>query len=159
MGKSQFRTRDRVRIRRLLQALPDEVNAEINAAYQKHAPAILAKARSEVPTRTGRLRAALSFKIMRATKSRPQGGLRVGLLTKAIQRKFFYARILEYGRKAKTVLARRKTGTRYRLRITPIAAGRYDFVRGRTLKFMQDTLLKDMRGILRRGLRKVGGAG
>lgn len=151
---ARFRVRDRQRVRRLLSAMPDEVNREIDALYRAHAPAILAKARAEVPIRTGGLRNALAFKIMPATKTRPIR-LRIGLLTKRIQDKFFYARFLEYGRGAYA-----KKGKRRGRHIGAIPAGRYDFVRGRTGQFMQQTLGRALRGVLRDALRKASsGAG
>lgn len=161
---SGIRPRDRARVRRLLQAMPDEVGTQINQAYARHAPAILAYARGEVPSRTGKLRAALAFKLQKITKSRPFGGLRIGLLTKRIQSKFFYARILEYGRKAQTVKARRRRPVSggvavYMMRVKGIPANRYDFVRGRAGEFMQRTLGNELRGVLNRALKRLAAGG
>lgn len=149
---AKFRAKDRQRIRRIMAALPDAVDAEIVALYQRHGPAILAKARSEVPVRTGKLRSLLAFKIMPATATK-SARFRMGLLTKAVQRKVWYARILEYGRKAQIAKARRNGGNPYSVKVQAIPAGRYDFVRGRTLQFMMQTLGRDLKTVLRRALQ------
>ena len=158
-GKSQFATRDRVRVRRLLTGIGPQAQQEVLAAYQRHAPAILAQARSEAPSRTGKLRAALNYKIFPKTLR-----LRVGLLTKTVQKKFFYARILEYGRKAQTAKVRRRQpvsgGTaQYIIRVKAISANRYDFVRGRAVQFLQRTLGNDLRGILAKAIKRLSAGG
>lgn len=151
---AKFRVKDRQRIRRILASLPDAVNDEILAVYQRHGPAVLAKARSEVPVRTGKLRSLLAFKIVPATASKP-ARFRMGLLTKAVQSKVWYARILEYGRKAQVAKARRNGGNPYSIRVQSIPAGRYDFVRGRTAQFMMQTMGRDLKAILRKALHKA----
>lgn len=158
-GKSQFATRDRIRVRRLLLGIGPQVQEEVLSAYQRHAPAILAHARGEVPSSTGKLRAALNFKIYPKTLR-----LRVGLLTKTVQRKFFYARILEYGRKAQTAKVNRRRpvsgGTaQYIIRVKAISANRYDFVRGRAVQFMQRTLGNDLRDILAKAIKRLSAGG
>lgn len=159
--KSEFRTRDRIRVRRLLQNIGPEAEREILQAYQRRAPAILAYARSEVPARngSGRLRAALAFKIFPKTLR-----LRIGLLTKRIQKKLFYAHILEQGRRAQVVKVRRRRPVSggvavYMMRIRAISKDRYDFVRGRTEQFMQRTLGEDVRGILGKALKRLSAGG
>ena len=154
-GKSEFSTRDRIRVRRLLQGIGPEAEREILQAYQQRAPAILAYARSEVPSRSGRLRAALSFKIFPKTLR-----LRIGLLTKRIQSKFFYAHILEQGRRAQVAKVRRRRPVSggvavYTMRVRAISRDRYDFVRGRAEQFMQRTLGDEMRGILGKALKRL----
>lgn len=151
---AKFRVKDRQRIRRIMKALPDTVNAEIVEVYKRHGPAVLAKAKSEVPVRTGKLRSLLAFKIMPATASKA-ARFRMGLLTKAVQRKVWYARILEYGRKAQLAKARRNGGNPYTVRVSAIPAGRYDFVRGRTAQFMMQTLGRDLKSVLRKALQQA----
>ena len=90
--------------------------------------------------------------------------LRIGLLTKTVQKKFFYARILEYGRKAQTVTVKRQRpvsgGTaQYIISVKAISANRYDFVRGRAVQFMQRTLGNDLRGILARAIKRLSAGG
>ncbi len=157
-GKSQFRVRDRQRIRRILTSIGPEAEKEVVSAYQRHAPAILAYARGETPSRSGNLRARLAFKIFPKTLR-----LRVGLLTKAVQRKAWYARILEYGRKAQNVrVNRRKPSggtTQYIMRVKAIPSGRHDFVRGRATEFMRRTLGRDLNGVLTKALRRLSSGG
>lgn len=157
--KSEFRTRDRIRVRRVLQGMGPEVEREVISAYKRHAPAILAYARGEVPTRSGRLRAALAFKIYPKTLR-----LRIGLLTKRIQSKFFYAHILEAGRRAQVVKVRRRRPVSggvavYMMRVRAISKDRYDFVRGRAEQFMQRTLGDEMRGVLGKALKRLAAGG
>ena len=154
-GKSQFRVRDRQRIRRVLAGMPEATHKEVLAAYQRHAPAILAVSRAEAPSRRGKLRAALAFRIYPKALR-----LRIGLLTKRVQRSVWYARILEYGRKARAVRVERRRPVSggmavYIMRVKAIPAGRYDFVRGRTQEFMERTLGRDVRNVLGRALRKL----
>lgn len=156
--KSEFKTRDRIRIRKLLQNIGPAAEREVLQAYQRHAPAMVAYARNEAPSRSGKLRAALAFKIFPKTLR-----LRIGLLTKAVQRRVWYARILEYGRKAQSVkVNRRKPSggtTRYIMRVKAIPEGRYDFVRGRAEEFMQRTLGDELRGVLGKALKRLAAGG
>lgn len=153
--RSEFRTRDRIRVRRVLQGMGPEVEKQVLASYQRHAPAILAYARGEAPSRSGNLRARLAFKIFPKTLR-----LRIGLLTRAVQRKVWYARILEYGRRAQSVRVKRRRPvsgglTQYVMRVKAIPAGRYDFVRGRAEEFMQRTLGADLRNVLNKALKRL----
>lgn len=157
--KSQFRIRDRQRVRRLLTNMGPEVEKQVVSAYQRHAPSILAYSRGETPSRSGRLRAALAFKIFPKTLR-----LRVGLLTKAVQKKFFYARILEYGRRAQSVRVNRRRPvsggtTQYIMRVKGIAPSRNDFVRGRAWQFVNRTLGNELRGILSKTLKRLAAGG
>jgi hypothetical protein len=158
-GRSQFATRDRIRIRRILSNIGPEAEREVLSAYDRHGPAILAYARSEVPSRSGKLRAALAFKIFPKTLR-----FRIGLLTKAVQRRVWYARILEYGRKSQVAKVKRRRPVSggvavYLMKIRAIPAGRYDFVRGRTDDFMQRTLGEDLRKVLGRALKRISAGG
>lgn len=154
-GKSQFATRDRIRIRRILSSIGPKAEKEVLSAYQRHGPAILAYARNETPSRSGRLRSALNFKIFPKTLR-----FRMGLLTKAVQRRVWYARILEFGRQSKVVTVKRRRPVSggvavYLMRIRAIPAGRYDFVRGRTEQFMDRTLGETLRKTLGNALRRL----
>jgi len=71
--------------------------------------------------------------------------LKLGLVTKRTQRQGFYGFILDQGRKAQTVQAKRRnraTGTvsTYSLRVKGIARTRYNFVFGRIKDFRQNEL-------------------
>lgn len=85
-------------IKRLPQAVAKEMETQLEAAGRQ----ILAEQQARVPTRTGKLRGALAMRLLPKTLK-----LKVGLLTKAINKRFFYGRIVEFGRKAQTVIATR----------------------------------------------------
>lgn len=145
------------RVKRLLKRLPDDVAVEMVAVLREHAPAITAYAKAAAPYGKGKLTRAIAWKVLPKSLS-----LRVGLLTKAIARPLFYARILEFGRKAATVIVKRRTKTgqsTYRLRVSPIARGRYDFLAGRAMTFAASKLRPDLGKIWERALRRAGGGG
>jgi hypothetical protein len=115
------------KVRRLLKRLPDESRASIVAELQRAAPVILSAARAETPVRTGGLRQALEARVFPKTMR-----LRVGLLTKAKRKKFFYGWILEAGRKAQTVRVRRANSRWYHINVKAISPRKFDIVEGRT---------------------------
>lgn len=137
-------------LRRLLRRLPDEARKqladELNAIGQR----LAGRAKGETPVLTGALRAALNFRVTPKTLQ-----LRLGLVKKADKRRYFYGYILDQGRAAKTVRARRKrkdgTVTTYDLRVSPIPQSRYEFVFGRRKDFQQNEIPK-LRSVLDRVL-------
>ncbi len=145
------------KVKRLLKRLPDEVSREMVAVLNEHGPAIAAYARAAAPERTGALAKAIGWKVL------PKGlSLRVGLLTKAISSRLFYARFLEFGRRGQTVTVKRRTKTGrtavYRLRVKPISRARYDFVAGRAMSFATAKLRPELSKIWERALRRAAGA-
>lgn len=146
------------RVKRLLKRLPDDVRIEMAAVLTEHAPAITAYAKAAAPQRSGELAKAIKWKVSAKTLS-----LRVGLLTRAESRRLFYARILEFGRKAQTVVAKRRTKSgrtaAYRLRVKPINRARYDFLAGRAMTFATGTLRPALGTVWERALRRAGGGG
>jgi len=96
--------------RSLLKRLPESVAEEIGEQHQQTGRMLLARAHARVPVKTGALKAGLSFRVTPKTLK-----LRFGLLGKRINRKLYYGRIVEFGRKAKTVIATRQ-GTLQRAR-------------------------------------------
>lgn len=143
------------RVKRLLKRLPDDVRAEMVGVLQQQGPIITAYARAAAPQRTGKLQRAIDWRV------RPKSlSLRVGLLTKRVASDLFYARILEFGRKAKTVVAKRRTrGGRvaYRLRVSPISRGRYDFLSGRAKRFAIESLRPHLGRVWTRALANAAG--
>jgi hypothetical protein len=140
-------------VRRLLKNMPDAVKGEIVSLYQSAAPKALSIARAGAPVRTGALRSALSAKVFPKSIR-----LRVGLLGKAVNRRLFYGRILEVGRKAQTVRARRRSGggtSTYAMRISPIPAARYDIVQGRARRSIRALITGPLRGIWEKALRRA----
>jgi hypothetical protein len=145
------------KVKRLLKRLPDDVSAQMAAVLKQHAPAITAYAKAAAPQRSGALARAISWKVLPKSLS-----LRVGLLNKAISRKLFYARILEFGRKAQTVVVKRRTKTgrvAYRLRVKPINRGRYDFLAGRAMTFATGTIRPDLVKLWERALQRAASGG
>ena len=131
--------------RRIMKNLPDEIEAEVVRMYQRKAPVVLAKARSETPVRTGALRNALSFKVYPRTKR-----MVVGLLTKALNRKFFYGRILEDGRRAFAQKGKYKDR-----HIGVIPASKYDIVGPRMRDFARRFVGGELKRIYTRALRRI----
>jgi hypothetical protein len=148
------------KVKRLLKRLPDDVNAEMAAVLRDHGPAITAYAKAAVPNKksTGKLAQAINWKVLPKSLS-----LRVGLLTKATSRRLFYARILEFGRKGQTVVAKRRTKTgrvsAYRLRVKPINRGRYDFLAGRAMTFATANIRPALGKVWERALTKAASGG
>ena len=123
---------------RLLRALPDAARREIGDMLAEAAPKLLADMRAKAPVRTGALRAALSARVMRTSLK-----LRVGLLGKRTNVKFYYGHILELGSKGKTVTIKRGPRTGAAMRIPARAARPFVF-----------TANQAVRGPLRYGLNR-----
>lgn len=84
--------------KRLIGKLPETVKGEMVVELNVLGRDQLARERSLVAKRSGKLGNALSFKVLPATLK-----LKVGLLGKPINKKLFYGRIIEFGRKSKVV--------------------------------------------------------
>lgn len=101
--------------KRLLGRLPEMVGEEIRKQHEETGRTLLSRALARAPVRSGALRSALAFRVTPKTLK-----LRFGILGKAKNRKLFYGRIQEFGRKAKTVIANRSgrgvrlSGNRFR---------------------------------------------
>lgn len=128
--------RVRGNFRSLLKRLPESVTEEVRALQNDTGRMLLSRAYARVPSKTGALKAGLGYSVTPKTLR-----LRFGILGKAKNRKLFYGRIQEFGRKAKTVIVNRSgrgvrlSGNRfkrqalergvrgfYRLRVRPMAA-------------------------------------
>jgi len=142
------------KFRRLLRSLPEECRAELVGELQRAGPVLLAAARAEAPDRTGASSAALAFKVFPKTLR-----LQVGLLTKAVARRFFYLRILETGRRAQTVQRRGRSGNRHPYRVSPISPSQYDIVRGRTRALARRLLRQTLNDSFDRALRRASSGG
>jgi len=137
-------------LRRLLRRLPDAARMELSDELQAIGKRLTTRAKAETPVKTGRLRAAINFK---ATVKGLQ--LRIGLVKKADRKRFFYGYILDAGRKAQTVKAKRRKAdgsySTYNMRIKAIDPSRYEFVFGRRKDFQQNEIPK-LRSVLDRVL-------
>jgi hypothetical protein len=117
--------------RQLLRRMPDAIRDEMVTMLEGVGDDIVAAQRAASPS--ARVRAALSRRVSRATLR-----LRVGLIGKPVNRRLFFARILEKGRKAQVVTARRGGGRPYPMRVRAFA-GR-PFVFGRAAIALRRTL-------------------
>jgi hypothetical protein len=92
-----------ISVRKLLKRLPDAVRQELIVQHHLTGREVLALQNAKVPRKTGALQRGLSMKVLPAT-----GTLRVGLIGKPTNRRLFYGRIVQFGRKAQVVIATRK---------------------------------------------------
>lgn len=160
------RTKGVASVRRLLRRIPDQMRQELGAAMQEAGPVLAQRQKSNAPTLTGATRDAIGWKFYPATLR-----LVVGIIGKQANRKLFYARILDLGRRGQTVRVRRAVGgsghmgdagyfrkayVTYSLRVKPIAAKR--FVTGKMPDLRQE-LRTRLNGIWDRVLARVSGGG
>lgn len=101
--------------RRLLDRLPGSVRQMIVGQMKVTGIQVLAQQRALAPFRTGATKGALSMRVLEKSLK-----LKVGLLGKPLNRRLFYAHIIEFGRKAQTVQAKRANGTGYAMRISAL---------------------------------------
>lgn len=173
---ARSRIRGSKSFRRLLKNVEPAVRAEIVHAMQDGGARIAREMQARAPSRTGAIRKALRHRVLPKSLR-----LQVGLLGRPVNRRLFYANILDKGRKAQVVTAVRKSaapgvfavgGARagrsnralstgvpgvYQLRVGPIAPMR--FVTGR-FKDLRTEMGKQLRGVWDRVLRKASaGAG
>jgi hypothetical protein len=142
-------------LRRTLRRLPNDTQAELGSTFTAVAQRLGLAAKAETPVRSGRLRGLIGAKAL--VKSLR---INVGLLTRGANRDGFYGYILDAGRRAQTVRAKRRTGTSYALRVKGISRQRYNFVSGRLRDFLRTDLPK-VRDAISRGLSRAarGGGG
>lgn len=95
------RRRVRGNFKSLLARLPESVREEFRKQLEETGKMVLARAQARVPVDTGALKRGLGMRVYKSLR------LRVGLLGKAKNRKLFYGRIVEFGRKAKRVAVNR----------------------------------------------------
>jgi len=132
-------------LRRVIRAMPDAVRQEFASEFQAIANRLLGRAKAETPTRTGALRAALRAVVTPKTLM-----LKLGLISRADNSRYFYGYILDAGRKAKTVTIKRGPRAGAVMRSSAIDKNRYNFVFGRRRDFMATE-----RGNLRRALDRA----
>ena len=132
-------------LRRLLRKLEPELNAYLRGELQSITGRLVGRAKAEVPVRTGALRNAL-----RGTVTPKTLVAKIGLVTKATRRRFFYGFILDQGRKH-TIIPLPNGKQRV---IPAISRERYNFVFGRRRDFINEGLPR-LRTVLERVLRRV----
>jgi hypothetical protein len=129
--------------RRLITKLPDVVRQEIVGQMKVTGTQVLAQQRSLAPFRTGATKNALSMRILPKSLK-----LKVGILGKPLNRQLFYAHIIEFGRKAQTVSAKRANGASYSMRISALPPRNFIY-------FARDPLYQPFRNIWDRALQKA----
>jgi hypothetical protein len=135
------------RTRKLLRRFPEAQRAEIVTELESLGRAVTAYSRNSAPVRTGRLVRALSYKVFPKTLR-----VEIGLRGRALNRKLFYARILEYGR-----VAFAKKGSRKGQYIGAISPSRYDIIEGRVREFNDRLARNILPDAYRKALRSLAG--
>lgn len=137
--------------RKLLKNMDEGVRTEIASRMQTLGNQLLPLMQASTPTRTGALRAGLSMKFYPRSLR-----LRVGLIGKPVNKRLYYARIIESGRKSKTVTVRRRTPsggkTQYALRVKAMP-GRH-MVYGSS-KALRQQFRRNLRGLWYETLQKA----
>ena len=175
--KKYARVAGKIALQRVLRQLPDDMRKEIAEAMRRAGPKALSIARSLAPSRSGKLRQLLNWKVSggklrQLLNWKVSGGkvprLRVGLLTKRAQQEGFYGRILEGGRKPGPAKASRRTPSggisTYFINVRGISRGRYDFIFGRAEPRIQNEVFGEVGKVVddvlaRASSGQLGGAG
>jgi len=137
---------------RTIRLLPETAREELGDALFLIGQRLLGRAKAGTPVKTGRLRNALSSKVARKSLN-----LRLGLVTKSAQRKFFYGYILDSGRRARTAKVTRRTAggvSSYAMRVRGISRARYDIVFDRR-RDLQTNEIPELRNVLDRVLGRA----
>jgi hypothetical protein len=111
--------------RRLIKRVPEAARDEIVEDLDHAGNAILAAQKADAPRKTGALAAGLSKRVYRGSMR-----LRVGLIGKPINRRLYYAAVIQGGRTAQTVNVNRRTSSgmsSYQLRVRAMAAQPFIF--------------------------------
>lgn len=155
MARARSRIRGSKGFRRILRQMPDAMRDELVDVLRKAEPdaraVIAARVSGTTKRRTGKLIAGVKSKTFPRTL-RMQAGF---LGSKSARAKVFYARILDVGRKAQTVSAKRRgSGKTYPLRLGRIAPKR--FVTG-GFGDLRSIMSRQLRGVWERALRRISG--
>jgi hypothetical protein len=132
----------------LIKKLPDAAKAEVVELLQETGAQVLTEQRAMVKKRTGALSRALSMKVLPKSMR-----LQVGLVGKPINRKLFYGRIIQSGRKAQTVRARKRGGKPYLMKIRGTAPHNFIY------PYTREQLAAPFKSLWDRILKRTAGAG
>jgi hypothetical protein len=148
------RLRGASRVRRILRSLPESVRGEIMTAFEQFGRETSTTMRTRTPRRTGALVSRITYKLF-PRSLRMQVGLIGG---KSVRNRLFYGRILDLGRKGRTVQARKRTQsgavTTYAMRVKAIPAKR--FVTG-PIRDSRAALNRQTKDIFTRALGRLAG--
>ena len=153
MAKS--RVRGDKSFRKLLKRMPETAQDEMVDALDDAGTVLLSAMKADVPRRTGALARGLSKKLLRGSMK-----LKVGFIGKGVNRKLFYGRIVEFGRRAQTVTvvrgttrsksasarSRRARGVRlskpYKLRVRAMRGRPFVYSKRRDVRVVMNDLLR-----------------
>lgn len=136
-------------MQRLFRNLPDAMHRELEDVLDQGGTEVQRAIIARTPRQHGTLAAGIQKRLLRKTLR-----LRVGLIgTKRERKKLFYGRILDLGRKAQTVTARRRRNAPYTMRVRAIAPKR--FVTGRYAD-VRNSIGRRLRNVWDRVLSRVG---
>lgn len=146
--------RGAAKMRRFIRSMPESVQHEIVGSFNRWGPGLSGAMRARAPKKSGRLAGGIRHKVFPKTL-RMQVGL---LVSKRERNALFYARILDLGRKGRTVQAKRrlKNGgvSTYAMNVAPIRAMK--FITG-PLGDLRPGLNRHIVGIWDRALRRAAG--
>lgn len=138
------------KIKALLRGAPAEIRKELADVLARGGNALQFLMKRRAPSRTGKLRAGISFQVWPRSLV-----MKVGLLkTKAGRSELFYGRIQDLGRKAQTRTVRRANARPYVMRVRGMAGKR--FVTGRFPE-LRAAIQERTRGLFRRALSRISG--
>lgn len=126
--------------RRLLKQLPGAVHDELAELLDDAGSDYLAAMKADVPVRTGAVKGALRKQLLRKSLR-----LRVGLPPQVLRGgriDLFYARIVEFGRKAQTVNVTRGDRAPFRMRVRAMAPQPFVFKRRAALRQSLNTKIR-----------------
>ena len=120
--------------------MPDDMKVEMGEQMELAGDALLNSMRADVPRKTGKLAAGLSKKVLKGSLN-----LKVGFIGKPINRRLFYGRIVEFGRKAQTVNVTRRIksgGRAYQMRVRAMGARPFVYSKRTDLRRVMGELLR-----------------
>lgn len=143
------------KVRRMMRRLPDSMQEELVRELNVAGIEMLSVMQGRAPARTGALKSGLRFKVFPRTMR-----LQVGILGKRERSRLFYAHILEFGRKAQEVRARRRTKSgavsSYMMNVRRIAPKRFVFG---GMGQLRERLQRNLKAIYQQALSKVAAGG
>lgn len=131
---------------KLIKQLPDAAKSEMVNLLQETGAQVLTEQSARVPKRTGTLNRALSMKVLPKSLR-----LQAGLIGKPINRKLFYGRIIQSGRRGQTVRARRRGGKTYLMKIRGMAPRNFIY------PYSREQLYAPFRALWDRVLKRAAG--
>lgn len=136
--------------RRLLRNIDPAARLELGDVLDAIAPRLRNLVKLRTPVRTGALSRGIQSKVLRRSLK-----LRVGILSKPARGRLFYGYIVHWGRKGKTVTAKRRTKkgvSSYAMRVQAMPARK--FVMG-AKPIMRDEIQRETQGLWEKILKRA----